>query len=102
MVRLYISIKGVCWFGLGRILHGKPVQDNRRKNMGKGNALYDFQTVWNLHFERYLDKDIFAFVAKDEGIMVATALLLIIEKQRKDIHCIRNWGLKNIRHCMCL
>lgn len=33
-----------------------------------------------LYFERHLDKDIFAFVAKDEGIMVATALLLIIEK----------------------
>lgn len=33
-----------------------------------------------LYFERHLDRDIFAFVAKDEGIMVATALLLIIEK----------------------
>lgn len=33
-----------------------------------------------LYFERHLDKDIFAFVAKNEGIMVATALLLIIEK----------------------
>ena len=40
---LYRSIKVVCWFGLGGILHGKSVQDNRRKNMGKGNALYDFQ-----------------------------------------------------------
>lgn len=33
-----------------------------------------------LYFEQHLDRDIFAFVAKDEGIMVATALLLIIEK----------------------
>ncbi|MCM1570015.1 MAG: GNAT family N-acetyltransferase [Roseburia sp.] len=33
-----------------------------------------------LYFELHLDRDIFAFVAKDEGIMVATALLLIIEK----------------------
>lgn len=33
-----------------------------------------------LYFERHLDRDIFAFIAKDEGIMVATALLLIIEK----------------------
>ena len=33
-----------------------------------------------LYFERHLDKDIFAFVAKNEGIMVAAALLLIIEK----------------------
>lgn len=104
-----------------------------------------------LYFERHLDKDIFAFVAKDEGIMVATALLLFIEKPSnphfingkdgnvlsvytleeyrhqgiatrlilevfliskkrdfielnatEEIHCIRNWGLKNIRHCMCL
>lgn len=33
-----------------------------------------------LYFERHLDKDIFAFVAKDEGIMVATALLLGFEE----------------------
>lgn len=33
-----------------------------------------------LYFEQHLDRDIFAFVAKDEGIMVAAALLLIIEK----------------------